>query len=327
MDVTRILDNYLTTKKQYVSLLNTAITTQPNLWNDVIENNFDRADKSMGQGIVRQLSESSKNLEEVYFKWADDDTKRRNIAMTILSPSDPDNYLVNPPLTSSSKSFLLIRKYDLPFIRDFLKMEIINKGIDDARGFTALNSSELFNKILEIDGDKFVLHSGVEQVFGKGPRNQHCPLIVSLILLMTQNHIPYDSRRPEVQKCIQQEQKCIQQKTKVDLKTVQVDDDTELVSKPDDVVPSAAPSSAAPSSAANRRQSLLTRRAPLLPEGWRYTLDPVTGTPIWVENSSGTVRYNPPPNGGRRTKNRKISKRMKKRVTRNRKTRKSLRKH
>jgi hypothetical protein len=308
MDVTRILDNYLTTKKDYVSLLNTAITTQPNLWNDVIENNFDRADKSMGQGIiVRQLSESSKNLEEVYFKWADD-TKRRNIAMTILSPSDPDNYLVKPPLTSSSESFLLIRKYDLPFIRDFLKMEIINKGIDDARGFTALNSSELFNKILKIEGDKFVLHSGVDQffgkVFGKGDRAQHCPLIVSLIQLMTLYHIPFDSSRPEVQKCQEREQ---QKETEFEYATVPVDDDTVFVHVPSDT------------------------SAPPLPKGWRYTLDPVTGTPIWVENSSGTVRYNPPPpngNGGRRTKKCKLSNRMKKkRVTRNRKTRKSLRKH
>ena len=309
MDVTRILDTYLTKKKHYVSLLNTAITTQPNLWNDVIENNFKQVDKQMSMGIISELSTSSKNLEEVYFKWADD-TKRRNIATTILSPSDPANYRVTPPLTSSSKSFLLIRKYDLPFIRDFLKMEIIKKGIDD-RGFTALNSSELFNKILEINGDKFLLHSGVSLI--GGDRSQHCPLIVSLVRLMIEYKIPFDSRRPEVQKCIQQETA-----TEVDLET-DPDGDVEVLTYPDDGgfvhVPSNTSLSAALSEAPD----------------WRYTLHPVTNTPLWV-HSSGTVMYDPTKvatreGGGRRTKKCKLSKRMKKRVTRNRKTRKSLRKH
>jgi hypothetical protein len=295
---------YLNAKKEYVQQLNYKLAFNQHLHNDVMQNNFDQIDKSIDNNVIRKWSESSENLKQFFFSGMIDDLGRKDIVNAILHPSSYDTYV--------RRTFLLIRKYDLPFIRDFLKMELIDRVGD--RGFEGLRNSELFNKILEIDGDKFVLHSGVEQFFGKGDRSQHCPLIVSLVRLMTQYHIPYDSRRPEVQKCIQQE-------TEVDLETVS-DGDIEVLTYPEDggfvPVPSNTSLSAALSEAPD----------------WRYTLHPVTKAPLWVHDRSGKMMYEPPPTkvatrkgGGRRTKKCKLSKRMKKRVTRNRKTRKSLRKH
>jgi hypothetical protein len=335
-------ERYLDAKKKYVEQLNIVIVNPSNtdLCNDIMnKNKFDRADKSINNSIVRALSESSKNLERVF--WADrrfDHNDRMKIANEILLPSDRDAYIVKPP-PSSGFPFLLIRNYDLPFIRYYLRMALRWSG----KAYT-LVTSDVFNEILEIDGDKFVLHSGVS--FGdKGDRAQHCPLIVSLIRLMDQHHIPYDSNRPVVQHCLHQ------QETEVDFATVPVsdDDDTEFLTSIDDVdedggfvhVPSNTSLSAAPP----------------LPKDWRHTFDPVTKTPLWVNDRSGTVMYEPPPTegatdiedvpsvvkaqvsldtawpnrewGGRRTKNRKLSKRVARirRTRRTRRTRKSLRKH
>jgi hypothetical protein len=50
-----------------------------------------------------------------------------------------------------------------------------------------------------------------------------------------------------------------------------------------------------------------------LPEGWRKTVDPVTKNPVWVQDSTGILRYDPPPpNGG--AKNKKTSKRRSNRL-------------
>jgi hypothetical protein len=363
-------ERYLDAKKTYVEQLNMVIAKNTDLCNDIMnKNKFDRADKSINNIIVRALSESSKNLERVF--WADrriDHHDRMKIANEILLPSDDrDAYIVKPPPSSGGFPFLLIRNYDLPFIRYYLRMALRWSG----KAYT-LVTSDVFNEILEIDGDKFVLHSGVrlgipkfktlfekvkkseeesseEEGFGKGDRAQHCPLIVSLIRLMDQHHIPYDSNRPVVQHCLHQ------QETEVDFATVPVsnDDDTELLTLIDDVdedggfvhVPSNTSLSAAPP----------------LPKDWRHTFDPVTKTPLWVNDRSGTVMYEPPPTegateppptegatdspsvvkaqvslntawpnrewGGRRTKNRKLSKRVARirRTRRTRRTRKSIR--
>ena len=49
-----------------------------------------------------------------------------------------------------------------------------------------------------------------------------------------------------------------------------------------------------------------------LPEGWRKSVDPVTKNPVWVQDSTGILRYDPPPNGG--AKNKKTSKRRSNRL-------------
>jgi hypothetical protein len=248
---------YLNAKKEYVQQLNYNLAFNQRLHNDVMQNNFDQIDKSIDNNVIRKWSESSENLKQFFFSGMIDDLGRKDIVNAILHPSSYDTYV--------RRDFLLIRKYDLPFIRDFLKMELIDRVGD--RGFEGLRNSELFNEILEIKGDKFVLHSGVEQFLGffsKDRAQQHCSLIFSLLKLMTHHHIPFDSSRPEVQRCIKQQE---QQETESKIKTEDHHDDDD-------------------------------------------------GTDYVIVSTAG-----------RRTKNRKISKRMKKKVTRNRKTRKSLRKH
>ena len=243
---------YLNAKEKYVTELNYHLSFNQYLRNDVMQNNFDQIDKYIDNNVIRKWSESSENLKQFFFSGMIDDIGRTNIVNAIF---------LHPPSNTYVRTFnlLLIRKYDLPFISDFLKMKLIDRLGDS--GFEGLRNSELFNEILKIEKDKdvFVLHSGVKQVFGifsKDRAQQHCPLILSLVRLMTRHHIPFDSSRPEVQHCIKQ------QETEFNFETE--DDDTDYV-----------------------RVST----------------------------------------GGRRTKNRKLSKRMKKRVTRNRKPRKSLRKH
>ena len=209
---------YLNAKKHYVERLNTVIATQPSLWDDIMKNNFDQVDKPISKSLIRELSESSKNLEQFFFSDMINDSGRRDIVNAIFLHPNRDTYV-----RTSDFEFLLIRKYDLPFIHDFLKMELIDRLGDS--GFEGLRNSELFNEILKIEKDKdvFVLHSGVKQVFGifsKDRAQQHCPLILSLVRLMTRHHIPFDSSRPEVQKCTR-----AQHESEFDFSTVPVPTD------------------------------------------------------------------------------------------------------
>lgn len=399
---------YLNAKKNYVGRLNTVIATQPNLWDDMIQNNFDSVNKHISRGLIHALAETSKNLEQLFFSGISE-TDRINIASKILQPTNHDAYV-----RTSGFEFLLIRKYDLPFIREFLRLTLIRTGHLNRPGFDGLKNRDLFDKILTIgdkpligeikDKDKFVLHSGV--VVGKGRRAQHCPLIVSLVRLMIEYNIPFDSRRPVVQHCLHQQETA----TEVDFETVPDDDEYS------NVVPKSSTMAAQIASTDMEAQFAAVQAPPWkrkvdrtngrvyyhnpetnqtfwLPKGWRESVDP-----IWVRDNTGSVHYNPAlsqpaivvddeplppivvdvendveenddvspvaapsaalspqdkfknPNlsainviggittditqslgfGGRRTKKCKLSNRMKKRVTRNRKqkkTRKSLRKH
>ena len=354
---------YLGAKKKYVERLNTVIQSNPTLWRDMIENNFDQADIHIHDHFKTKLSESSKSLEQLFFSSHINDDVRITIAKLILLPSDRDRdaYTVKPPpKTIGNFEFLLIRKYDLPFIREFLRLTLIITGHLNRPGFDGLKNRDLFNEILTIgdkpliggikDKDKFVLHSGVS--FGKGRRDQHCPLIISLEKLMIEYNIPFDSRRPVVQHCLHQQETA----TEVDFETVPDDGyenvvpmrSTRIVHNPpppaivvdvdpivvdvdnDDVltpVGRVASSSVASSSAASpsvasspQDQSFIAAQAahPNL-----SALNVIGGPPT-------SIIQDPLGFGGRRTKKRKLSKRMKKRVTRNRKqkkTRKSLRNH
>jgi hypothetical protein len=284
---------YLDAKKIYVERLNNVIISNPNLWDDVMIKNFDRADKLIDNNVILEWSESSTFLERAFFYDSTTATERIKIAKLILFPSksflfpdgdDRDSYLVNPP-PNKTGNFLLIRKYDLPFIRDFLRLIIINTGHLYLKepGFEGLGNSKLFNKILEIKGDKFVLHSGVDFGFlSKARAQQHCPLIVSLIELMQREpSIPFDSNfLPEVRRCIDKHEQ--QNPAEVE-EPDGPDGDVVIIEK------------------AQLKPSLSTE----LPE-FAFRSD-----------------------GGRRTKNRKLLKRVARirRTRRTRRTRKSLRKH
>ena len=357
-------DLYLGAKKKYVERLNTVIQSNPTLWRDMIENNFDQADIHIHDHFKTKLSESSKSLEQLFFSSHIDDDERIRIAELILSPSDRNAYTVKPPPeTIGNFEFLLIRKYDLPFIREFLRLTLIITGHLNRPGFDGLKNRDLFDKILTIgdkpliggikDKDKFVLHSGVS--FGKGRRDQHCPLIISLEKLMIEYNIPFDSRRPVVQHCLHQQETA----TEVDFETdpddngyanvvpmrstrhnpppivVNVENDVEndveeydeSRRQPNDAhfasgIPLRASAAlSAPSVASSPQdQSFIAAQAahPNL-----SALNVIGGPPT-------SIIQDPLGFGGRRTKKRKLSKRMKKRVTRNRKqkkTRKSLRNH
>jgi len=340
---------YLDAKKEYVKQLNSQLikTYNKQYFQYVGQNNFDQIDKLIDNNVIRKWSDSSENLKQFFFSDRIDDSGRKDIVNAILHPPHPyDRYLY---VRTSEFEFLLIRKYDLPFIHDFLKMELIHD-----RGFEGLRNSELFNEILEIKGDKFMLHSGVKRVkqvlgfFSKARGQQHCPLIVSLIRLMDQHHIPFDSSRPEVRRCITQQEhqqetefKYVTEVTKDNADTVNVSraqyliDPDNIVSTPPtlksaalrSVAPSsaalrsAAPSSAAPSSAAP------SSAAPSPPQDQLFIAAQNANPNLVSLNKIGneTIELE-----GGRTKKRKLSNRMKKRVTRNRKqkkTRKSLRKH
>lgn len=304
---------YLNAKKNYVDRLNTVIATQSNILDDMMNNNFDRADKSISKSVVRALSESSNNLKRVFFSDRIDDAGRTDIVNAILHPI--------------GFKFLLIRKYDLPFIRDFLKMDLIRSGNVGKHGFEGLVDSKLFDDILEIIEDKFVLHSGIKPGGFGGDRAQHCPLIVSLIRLMDQHHIPFDSRRPVVQHCIKQhKQQEKQYETEFDFATVS-DEDVEYVSRLHDDdeerpvssmasngFPLARPSAARPSAAPSPEDQLFIAAQATHPN--ILALNKIGDTSTLITQSRGL--------GGRRTKKHKLSKRM---TRRKRRTRKSLRKH
>ena len=409
MNADAAANRYLDAKKEYVDRLNNVIESNPTLWSDMIKNNFDQADTRIQDYYKTKLSESSKSLEQLFFSSHIDDDERVRIAELILSPSDRNAYIVKPPTTTIGNfAFLLIRKYDLPFIREFLRICLIIDGKVSALGFDGVENRGLFDKILTIgdkplfgkikDKDKFVLHSGVS--FGR--RDQHCPLIVSLERLMTQYHIPYDSSRPEVQHCLWQNELQTQPETF----TTKVDDDgyamvvpmpsTRRVQPPidpppidpppiivlkdvendvEDVSPVIQPGSPQQQPAPAPLSPVLQpqqpgggpagqpafstfRDGPQVANGSESKRPPndahfasgiVLSAPSAVLSPQDQFKNNPtlsalnviggvttditPPSrgfGGRRTKKRKLSKRMKKRVTRNRKqkkTRKSLRKH
>ena len=316
---------YLNAKQNYVERLNTVIATQSNILDVLKNNNFDRADKSISKSVVRALSESSKNLERVFFSDRIDDAGRTDIVNAIFLHPNRDTY--DTYVRTSDSEFLLIRKYDLPFIRDFLKMDLIRSGNVGKHGFEALTkqNESLFNEILEIDGDKFVLHSGVKPGGFGGDRAQHCPLIVSLIRLMDQHHIPFDSRRPVVQHCIKQHE------TEFDFATVSDGDDVEYVTRleDDDEASSAAP----PSAASSRVASRVAPSAAPSPEDQLFIAAQATHPNILALNKIGdtsTLITQPRGLGGRRTKKHKLSKRMTRRTRRIRRTRRkrnSLRKH
>jgi hypothetical protein len=328
---------YLNAKKEYVKQLNYKLASQPNLWNDVMQNNFDQIDKLIDNNVIREWSDSSENLKQFFFSDRIDDSGRKDIVNAILHPPHPyDRYLY---VRTSEFEFLLIRKYDLPFIHDFLKMELIDRAGD--RGFEGLRNSELFNEILEIKGDKFVLHSGVKRVkqvlgfFSKARGQQHCPLIVSLIRLMDQHHIPFDSSRPEVRRCITQQETEFKYVTEVteDNDMVNVSREQYLID-PDNIVSttptlksaalrSVAPSSVAPSSAL----SAALRSAAAPPHEQVFNTARFANPNLVSLNKIGKETIEIVEGG--RTKQRKISKRVARtrKTRRTRRTRKSLRKH
>jgi hypothetical protein len=171
-----ILIPYLNVKKRYVRDLNAFISPSPALQHDVNHNVFGRVDQLLPPN---ELSEASKTLEQLFFSDEIDDEARRNIAIDILYPNERDEYM-------TPNDAVLIRKFDLPFIRRFLLMEIARTHVGKS-GFEGLADTGLFNKILEIEDDVFVLHSGVTV----GKFNRHCPLIMELITLMNRHKIPF----------------------------------------------------------------------------------------------------------------------------------------
>lgn len=102
-----------------------------------------------------------------------------------------------PPFIKHIICFLTMQhhKLNLPDTRRSLKMEIAQVHVGKS-GFEGLADDELFNKILQIKNDKFVLHSGVRFP----PYDRHCPLIMELIHLMSTRGIPFNTS-PIIENC------------------------------------------------------------------------------------------------------------------------------
>lgn len=177
----RFMEPYLNVKKLYVKDLNTFISPSPALQHDVNHNVFGRVDQLLPPN---ELFEASKTLEQLFFSDGLDEEDRRNIAIHILYPNERNEYM-------TPNDAVLIRKFDLPFIRHFLRMEIARVHVGSS-GFKGLADTSLFNEILRIENDVFVLHSGVTGAF---KFNRHCPLIMELITWMNRHKIPFHASK------------------------------------------------------------------------------------------------------------------------------------